>query len=75
MEVRGTFESARPLARMNLSARNIATELKRIFVAGRDRMGWSLIDAFARLEERELQDQEDQEALNADAPDPNVPPK
>ena len=38
---------------MNVSSKIIGTELRRIFAALRRPMGWNLIDAFARLEERE----------------------
>jgi hypothetical protein len=38
---------------MHISARIIGTELRRIFATLRRPMGWNLIDAFTRLEERE----------------------
>jgi len=38
---------------MNVTSKIIGSELRRIFAALRRPMGWSLIDAFVRLEERE----------------------
>jgi hypothetical protein len=38
---------------MDTSSETIGKELRRIFAAQRRPMGWSVIDAFARLEERE----------------------
>jgi hypothetical protein len=38
---------------MNITSKMIGTELRRIFAALRRPMGWSVIDAFPHLEERE----------------------
>ena len=49
------MEHLRPplLASMAIDAKIIGQEIRRIFAALRKPMGWNLIDAFTRLEERE----------------------
>jgi len=58
---------------MNVTSKIIGTELRRIFAALRRPMGWSLIDAFARLEEREERPSADTERLEGDGDAPQSP--
>jgi len=61
---------------MNVSSKIIGTELRRIFAALRRPMGWSLIDAFARLEEREERaSASDAKPLENDEGAPRSPPQ
>jgi hypothetical protein len=50
------------LGKMNPFSKIVGTELRRIFAAFQRPMGWSLIDAFARLEEREERNVDPEEA-------------
>jgi len=58
---------------MNITSKIIGTELRRIFAALRRPMGWSLIDAFARLEEREERPSADAKRLGHDEDAPQSP--
>jgi hypothetical protein len=60
---------------MNVTSEMIGKELRRIFAALRRPMGWSLIDAFTRLEEREEKQSVDAEGVERDRAPPQPPPK
>jgi hypothetical protein len=51
---------------MNITSKMIGTELRRIFAALRRPMGWSVIDAFPHLEEREERPSADAKRLEHD---------
>ena len=61
---------------MKVSAEIIGQEIRRIFAALRKPMGWNVIDAFTRLEEREEQSAVDagQDGANK-TQSPAQPPK
>ena len=68
-DARNNLETSR-LGLMNPLSKIIGTELRRIFAALQRPMGWNLIDAFARLEEREERNVDAEEAdSHRDEPD------
>lgn len=55
---------------MNVTSKMIGKELRRIFSGLRRPMGWSLIDAFTRLEEREESRKEGADQIETDGSPP-----
>jgi hypothetical protein len=72
----GTFALPPLLADMAVDTKIIGQEIRRIFAALRKPMGWNLIDAFTRLQEREERSGVDGDHDDRDETEPQAqPPK